>query len=127
MMYGIVKNAQGQVTGQHAVDPTAPGGIQGQMTQIATAQGTFGAPSGRRPVAPPQGPRPVAPPQGPRPVVPQRGPGPAVPQRGVQPAQVFLRFHIRLPNGQAQLVTRAIQLSPAMGVPPGVYALQDQR
>lgn len=108
MMYGIVKNAQGQVTGQHAVDPTAPGGIQGQMTQIATAQGSFGAPSGRRPAVPPQ-----------------RGPGPAVPQRGVQPAQVFLRFHVRLPNGQAQLVTRAIQLSPAMGVPPGVYALQD--
>lgn len=112
MMYGIVKNARGEVTGQHAVDPTAPGGIQGQMTQIATAQGAFGAPS--RPVAPSS-----------RGVVPQRGPGPVVPQRGVQPAQVFLRFHVRLPNGQAQLVTRAIQLSSAMGVPPGVYALQD--
>lgn len=111
MMYGIVKNAQGQVTGQHAVDPTAPGGLQGQVTQIAGNM--FGAPP-PRPATPP---RPAA--------AASRGPGPAVPQRGVQPAQVFLRFHVRLPNGRAQLVTRAIQLSPAMGIPPGVYALQD--
>ena len=103
MMYGVVKNSQGQIVGQHKVDPTAPGGIQGQMDQIAIAQGQGAAPA------------------------PRRGAGPAVPQPGVMPAQVFRQFQIRLPNGQTQQVTRAIQLSPAMGIPPGVYVLHAQR
>jgi hypothetical protein len=105
MMYGVVKNSQGQIVGQHKVDPTAPGGIQGQMNQIAAAQGAGPGPAQAL----------------------HRGAGPAVPQPGVMPAQVFLQFQIRLPNGQTQQVTRAIQLSPAMGIPPGVYVLHAQR
>jgi hypothetical protein len=106
MMYGVVKNQDGKVVGQHAIDPTAPGGMQAQMARIATAQSQG------------QG-MPMAPQAAPV----RRGPGPAVPTPGVMPAQVFLRFQLRMADGTVQQVTRAIQLSPAMGIPPGVYVL----
>ena len=95
MMVGVIRGADGAILGQHAVDPTAPGGIQAQLQQIA-------AQAQRGPM--PQG-------------------GPQVPQPNTMMAQAFLRFPVRLPNGQMQWVTRAIATPPELSIPPGVYML----
>jgi hypothetical protein len=38
MMVGVIRGADGAILGQHAVDPTAPGGLQQQLQQIAATR-----------------------------------------------------------------------------------------
>lgn len=136
MMYGVVKR-NGVVVGQHAIDPTAPGGLEGQMAKIAAAQGATrdhrSAPvpppitsqGVRRAPAPAPAPASAMPALRPVTLPPQAQPLAAlrVPMPGVAPMQVFLRFNLRMADGNVRQVTRAVQIDPRMGVPPGVYQL----
>ena len=105
MMVGVVRGADGAVLGQQAIDPTAPGGLTQQLqniaAKVATAHGV--------PPTVPSGPR-----------------GPQLPFPGVQPVQVFLRFALRLPDGSAKWIMKAINIPPTTGIPPGIYVLQGQ-
>lgn len=113
MMHGVVKR-DGKIVGQYAIDPTAPGGMQAQVARIAAAQ------QQQAPMAPPP-PSPIPLPSRPSPAA--AGLMLRVPMPNVAPAQVFLRFPLRLPDGRVQHVTRAVQIDPAMGVPPGIYQM----
>lgn len=108
MMYGVVKGVNGQILGQHAIDPTAPGGMQAQVNKIAAERG----------MAQPLPSPPAA--QGPH-------AGPNVPMPGVMPAQVFLRFSLRMADGSVRQVTHPIHVPLGTGVPPGVYQLVGSR
>lgn len=98
MMIGTIRGVDGAILGQHSIDPTAPGGMQGQLGRIARAHmGEAGMP------APPASPN----------------AGASVPS--VPPHTVMLRFQMTLPGGYTQMVTRAIPMPPGTGIPAGVY------
>lgn len=115
MMHGVVKR-DGKIVGQYAIDPTAPGGMQAQVARIAAQQQQQ-----QRAQMPSPPPSPIPLPGKPSPAA--AGLMLRVPMPNVAPAQVFLRFPLRLPDGRVQHVTRAVQIDPTMGVPPGIYQL----
>ena len=93
MMVGVIRGADGAILGQHAVDPTAPGGLQQQLQNIA---------SQRMPGA-------------------AAAPGLRIPLPDTIPGQVMLRFPLRFPDGSVQWVTKAIPMPNGIAIPPGVY------
>lgn len=104
MMYANIRGADGQVLGSVAIDPTAPGGMQGQL---ANAMQALQSPRG----APFQSNRPLPPALLP--------PGPPQPVSESRPFVCQLRYLTRAPNGQVQWATRSINCP--VGLPPGIY------
>jgi hypothetical protein len=101
MMVGVIRGADGAILGQHAIDPTAPGGLQAQLNKLAAARGNPSA------GALPPG-------------------GPNIPFPNTQMAQVLLQFPIRLPDGRVQWTTRPISVPNELAIPPGVYTLSQR-
>jgi hypothetical protein len=104
MMYANIRGADGAVLGSVAVDPTAPGGMRGQLANAMQMiqQQSHGLPQNARPLPPA-----LMPPQGGQPVSQSR------------PFVCQLRYLTRTPNGQVQWATRAINCP--VGLPPGMY------
>lgn len=109
MMYANLRGANGQILGSVAIDPTAPGGMQGQLgaaVQAMQAQQSRGVPQGARPLPPA-----VLPPGG--------YPGPLQPVSQSTPFVCQLRYMTRAPNGAVTWATRSIPCPT--GLPPGIY------
>jgi hypothetical protein len=103
MMYANIRGADGQVLGNVAIDPSAPGGLQGALADaVSKLQQTSGLPQNARPNQPMFLP-----------------PGPPQPVSQSRPFVCQLRYVTRLANGQTGWAVRAINC-PA-GLPPGVY------
>jgi hypothetical protein len=102
-MYASIRGADGANLGSIAVDPTAPGGMQGQLANAMQAlQQQHGLPQNARPLPPA-----LLPPGGPQAVSQSR------------PFICQMRYLTRTPNGQVQWATRSINCP--VGLPPGMY------
>jgi hypothetical protein len=110
MMYANIRGADGTVLGNVAVDPTAPGGLQGALNDaVQRLQNTHGTPVQHgRPIPPG-----LLPPGG------YPGPQQAVSQS--MPFVCQLRYLTRAPNGATGWAVRSIPCP--VGLPPGVYTL----
>lgn len=107
MMYANLRGANGQILGSVAIDPTAPGGMQGQLADaVSKLQQTGPLPMAARPMQPG-----ILPPGG--------YPGPLQPVSQSMPFVCQLRYMTKMANGAVQWVTRAIPCPP--GLPPGIY------
>lgn len=106
-MYATIRGADGANLGSVAVDPTAPGGMQGQL---AAAVGRLQQTRGQ---GLPQNARPLPPALLP--------PGPPQPVSESRPFVCQLRYLTRTPEGRVQWATRSINCP--VGLPPGVYVL----
>lgn len=103
MMYASLRGADGQVLGSVAIDPSAPGGMQGQLADaMVKLQAQGGLPQNARP------PQPAFLP-----------PGPPQPTSQSRPFICQLRYLTRLSNGQVVWQQRAINCP--VGLPPGIY------
>ena len=107
MMYANIRGADGSMLGSVAIDPTAPGGLQGQLANaVQSLQHPHGAP------VPGQG----------RPIPPGYLPPGAYQSQPTSQSRAFvcqLRYMARGPNGQVQWATRSINCP--VGLPPGIY------
>jgi hypothetical protein len=107
MMYANIRGADGQVLGSVAIDPTAPGGMQGQLAdavQKLQAQQGHGVPQGARPLPPN--------------ILPS-GAYQSQPYSQSRPFVCQMRYQTRAPNGAVVWATQSITC-PA-GLPPGIY------
>jgi hypothetical protein len=103
MMYASIRGADGQVLGNVAIDPTAPGGLQGQLSSaVDSLQRPQGLPQNARPVPPSFLP-----------------PGPPQPTSQSRPFVCQMRYLTRTPNGAVQWAVRSINCP--VGLPPGIY------
>lgn len=107
MMYANLRDANGQILGSVAVDPTAPGGMQGQLADaMSKLQQTGALPQPGRPMQPG-----FLPPGG--------YPGPLQPVSQSMPFVCQMRYQARVANGGVQWMTRSIPCP--QGLPPGIY------
>jgi len=103
MMYANIRGADGTILGSVAVDPTAPGGMQGQLANaVQRLQQTHGLPHGARPIPPAF-----------------LSPGPSQPVSQSRPFVCQLQYLTRMPNGQVRWAVRSINCP--VGLPPGIY------
>lgn len=103
MMYASIRGADGQVLGSVAIDPTGPGGMQGQLADAMTKlQQQGGLPQNARPHQPAFLP-----------------PGPPQPMSQSRPFLCTMRYLTRTANGQVAWQARTINCP--VGLPPGVY------
>jgi len=109
MMYAQLRGADGRILGSVAVDPSAPGGMQGQLADAMTKlQQHEGIPQNARPQQPQFLP-----------------PGPPQPVSQSRPFLCTLRYLTRLANGQVTWQTRTINCP--VGLPPGTYTHMHDR
>lgn len=105
MMYANLRGPNGQVLGTVAIDPTAPGGMQGQLADaVGKLQQTGALPHAARPMQPG-----YVPP----------GAYHSQPRSGSMPFVCEMRFQAQVAGGGVQWMTRSIPCPP--GLPPGVY------
>jgi hypothetical protein len=106
MMYASIRGADGTVLGNVAVDPTAPGGLQGALSNAVESlqRGGHHLPQNARPSQPG-----FLPP----------GATTSNPTSQSRPFICQMRFLTRTPNGQIQWAVRSINCP--VGLPPGVY------
>lgn len=110
MMYANLRGANGEILGSVAIDPTAPGGMQGQLADAVQRMQQQGAPGAGVPHG------------AARPMQPGILPPNAYQSMPVSQSRPFictLRYMTRAPNGAVQWATRAINCPP--GLPPGIY------
>lgn len=106
MMYANLRGANGEILGSVAIDPTAPGGMQGQLADAVQRmqQQPPGLPHAARPMQPG-----VLPPNAYQ----------SMPVPQSRPFVCTLRYMTRAANGGVQWATRAITCP--QGLPPGIY------
>ena len=112
MMYANLRDANGNVVGSVAVDPTKQGGLGGALNDAISRlqQQGHNLPTPARP---------------PQPSFMPPGAGQSQPYSQSRPFVIELRYMTRAANGQMMWSSQTITAPP--GVPPGIYIMTPGR